>query len=119
MARYYESEALLKTICRGCNEEFSDAPCEPSACLLLREIKSLPTADVVPKSEVAREIFEEIEKIATAEGAYDYVSIQEIAELEKKYTEQAVENAERCIICGEVIPEGRQACPKCEKTTPK
>lgn len=71
------------------------------------------------KSEVAREIFEEIEKIATAEGAYDYVSIQEIAELKKKYTEQAVENAERCVICGEVIPEGRQACPKCEKTTPK
>ena len=43
-------------------------------------------ADVVPKSEVEK-IFEEIEKIATAEGAYDYVSIQEIAELKKKYTE--------------------------------
>ena len=40
------------------------------------------------KSEVAREIFAEIEKIATAEGAYDYVSIQEIAEIKKKYTEE-------------------------------
>lgn len=52
MARYYEGEALLSAICRGCNEEFSDAPCEPSGCLLLMEIQNLPTADVVPKSEV-------------------------------------------------------------------
>ena len=22
---------------------------------------------------------------------------------------------ERCVICGEVIPEGRQVCPKCER----
>ena len=46
--------------------------------------------DEIPetKREVAREIFAEIEKIATAEGAYDYVSIQDIAELEKKYTEE-------------------------------
>lgn len=22
---------------------------------------------------------------------------------------------ERCVICGEIIPEGRQVCPKCEK----
>lgn len=21
----------------------------------------------------------------------------------------------RCVICGEIIPEGRQACPNCEK----
>ena len=40
------------------------------------------------EEKVAREIFEEIEKIATSEGAYDYVSIQEIAELKKKYTEK-------------------------------
>ena len=24
------------------------------------------------------------------------------------------ENANRCVSCGEVIPEGRQVCPKCE-----
>lgn len=22
---------------------------------------------------------------------------------------------ERCVICGEIIPEGRQVCPLCEK----
>ena len=51
----------------------------------------LPTADVVPKSEVAREIFAEIEKItcrylddneySTGEMLYD------LDELKKKYTE--------------------------------
>lgn len=25
-----------------------------------------------------------------------------------------INNAEHCICCGEVIPEGRQVCPKCE-----
>ena len=24
------------------------------------------------------------------------------------------ENAERCVICGDIIPEGRQVCPNCE-----
>lgn len=24
-------------------------------------------------------------------------------------------NAERCIVCGDVIPEGRQVCPMCER----
>lgn len=28
---------------------------------------------------------------------------------------KAVENAERCVVCGEVIPDGRQVCPPCEK----
>lgn len=28
---------------------------------------------------------------------------------------KANENADRCIICGEIIPEGRQVCPNCEK----
>ncbi len=25
------------------------------------------------------------------------------------------ENAEHCVMCGEVIPEGRQVCPNCER----
>ncbi len=54
--------------------------CEPTKELLSELEKAV-------RVTVAREIFEEIEKIATADGAYDYVSIQEIAELKKKYTE--------------------------------
>ena len=29
--------------------------------------------------------------------------------------EQAGRNAERCVCCGEIIPEGRQVCPNCVK----
>ena len=61
-----------------------------------------PTADVVPKSEIAREIFEEIDKILneSRQGEYSkefgflnrvsyngYVLGKGLAELKKKYTE--------------------------------
>ena len=29
--------------------------------------------------------------------------------------EQNVANENRCVCCGEIIPEGRQVCPQCEK----
>ena len=29
------------------------------------------------------------------------------------------DNAERCVCCGEIIPEGRQICPACEKKANK
>ena len=28
-----------------------------------------------------------------------------------------LDNADRCVCCGDVIPEGRQVCPKCEGGT--
>ncbi|MBE6547834.1 MAG: hypothetical protein E7667_03005 [Ruminococcaceae bacterium] len=92
MARYYEEQTVLNAVCRGCNEEFSDEPCEPSDCLLLREIKNLSTADVVPTSEVAREIFEEIENLSVNTvddwgNSVQIISEIDYAELKKKYTE--------------------------------
>lgn len=30
-------------------------------------------------------------------------------------TKNSISHSERCVICGEEIPEGRQVCPKCEK----
>lgn len=30
-----------------------------------------------------------------------------------------MDNAEHCICCGEVIPEGRQVCPQCESKAEK
>lgn len=55
----------------------------------------LPTVDVVPKSEVAREIFEEIEKALNLSKCYGESGIYfehdieaDIAELKKKYTEE-------------------------------
>lgn len=26
---------------------------------------------------------------------------------------------ERCVVCGEIVPEGRQVCPRCEADTGK
>lgn len=52
MDEYIKREDLISTICMGCNEEFSEEPCEPDCCAIRRAIKNIPTADVVPKSEV-------------------------------------------------------------------
>ena len=46
-----------------------------------------PIADVVPRAEVAREIFEEIEEYTTAWCGDYYISIEKLEELKKKYTE--------------------------------
>ena len=45
----------------------------------------ISSVGVVKKSEIVEEIFGELLKISTAEGAYDYVSSWDIAELRKKY----------------------------------
>ena len=53
-------------------------------------LNNMPTADVVPKTEFAREIFEEIEKLCDAHLYWNNCSIiqrDDIAELKKKYTE--------------------------------
>lgn len=38
--------------------------------------------------------------------------------MDKPYSKQiaiSADNAEHCVCCGDVIPEGRQVCPACEK----
>lgn len=39
------------------------------------------------------------------------------AEMQKRMPEPTTvpDNSEHCVCCGDVIPEGRQVCPKCEK----
>ena len=32
---------------------------------------------------------------------------------------RTVDNVDRCICCGEIIPEGRQVCPGCERSVKK
>lgn len=36
-----------------------------------------------------------------------------ITRLEKRLAERG----ETCVVCGDIIPEGRQVCPKCEEVT--
>ena len=45
--RYIDEDKVIHAVCFGCNQEFSDKPCEPSMCSIRQAIKSIPTADVV------------------------------------------------------------------------
>ena len=67
--------------------------------------------------KAVQDVFADIEREIKNHGI-TYAQ-RKIAELKKKYTKQTIENAERCIACGEIIPEGRQMCLKCEKATSK
>ena len=63
------------------------------------------------EEKVAREIIADMRELITG---YENIDLY-LDRIEKKYTEQVVDNAERCVVCGEVIPEGRQVCPPREK----
>ena len=78
---YIDRAHYCKHICK-CNRE----KCDRSAC----PIWSAPSADVVPRAEVARKIFEEIEKHECSNlfGKTNLymLTAEEFAELKKKHT---------------------------------
>ena len=79
MARYIDADKLL-------NNLPDDLPYKAS---VKRVLIQAPTEDVVPKSEVAREIFEEIEtscRTLKVWGICGYL-MSDITRLKKKYTE--------------------------------
>ena len=104
-------------------------------------IQKAPTADVVPRSEyiqqiaerqaaeeAIREIFEEIEEIIRKhDDRPKYNLILDLDKLKKKYVTdtndankvssgEIVKDPEhRCLYCQEIIPQGIDVCPKCEK----
>ena len=115
MARYIDADALIKEMqeCKYAN------PCNDfqrgvnaSIDIHITGIKHIPAADVVPKSEVAREIEAFEQKVGQIYDHYvfedtDYAdddvaieavinalteALNELAELKKKYTEEGKEN---------------------------
>ena len=85
MARYIDADALLEKM-KKTNRYFD----------VKFDIEEMPTANVAPRADVAREIFEEIEKLLClhydAEEYADYPSPhyeanlkKDIADLKKKY----------------------------------
>ena len=54
MDEFIKRKDAISAICFGCNQEFSDEPCEPKECYIRQAISNTPAADVVPKSEVDR-----------------------------------------------------------------
>ena len=51
MDEYITRNNAISAVCFGCNQQFSDEPCEPSECSIRQSIMALPTADV---AEVVR-----------------------------------------------------------------
>ena len=94
MARYIDADELIKVIAREANFQLRTPDKDGEArglVMAMKTIKKFPTADVAPRAELAREIFEEIE------NAYCYWGNRyngwaefgkKIAELKKKYTEE-------------------------------
>lgn len=47
MDDYIKRKDAIEAACMGCNDDFSNEPCEPSDCDITRKIMELPSADVV------------------------------------------------------------------------
>ena len=45
-------------------------------------------------------------------------SVADVLEVSLDELAGRAKNVDRCVVCGEIIPEGRQVCPICEKATP-
>jgi predicted nucleic acid-binding Zn ribbon protein len=105
----------------------------------LRCLEQMPTADVAPRAKIAREIcskicreindalqsnYKVLPQIEQSEALWNRVSGKIdalrgidgfIADLLEEYMIREISNEEKCLVCGEVIPEGRQVCPNCEE----
>ena len=92
MARYIDAEKLCKALR---DMAFYQNPYKQSTILgVVESIENFPTADVAPRAEVAREIFEEIDTMIFGTIIPDdcaIISIAKLAELKKKYTATVAE----------------------------
>lgn len=79
MPRYIDADALIA--------EYDRVHVGPAGGARKLMVEA-PTADVAPKSEVAREIFAEIEKIIDRTLCLDINAYSAYEELKKKYTEE-------------------------------
>ena len=91
MARYIDLDKLLKVL----EDELKDKNPNDIAYLVFKlfigRLSQEPTADVAPRAEVAREIFEEIDSIrdkTTAGNIMRLAFFKQLAGLKRKYTEE-------------------------------
>ena len=89
MARYIDADALLKNINTNPAEALNERCAQ-----ILEAILYAPTADVAPRAEVAREIFEEIRDLIRftmepySTTLYAKIEFEKLEALKKKYTEE-------------------------------
>lgn len=95
MARYIDADKLIEkyenAMAEDWNKKTSPLSWSDAYDCVIADIDEMPTADVVPKSEIAK-IFEEIERHSEDVGFSSFMERREftawIAELKKKYTEE-------------------------------
>lgn len=90
MARYIDADALIEVL-QGWREDSAmyDGAGNPVDSILydvIRHIEDAPTADVAPRAEVAREIFEELDK-KIFHHVPDLHTFEIYTDLKKKYTQ--------------------------------
>ena len=98
MARYVDTDKLKNDILMKYKKHW-EVPCSSEDRLIQTVVADLrvlieknTTADVAPRAEVAREIFEEIERYMmdftdVTHTAYKHIGTATFAHLKKKYTE--------------------------------
>lgn len=59
---------------------------------------------------ICRELQEEVQKIAMEHYGWSVDDFRAL--FGKNYL--SMSNADKCVCCGEIVPEGRQVCPACE-----
>ena len=141
MARYIDADALMQDVKRNSSHGLSEWSTIGVMCLIERQ----PTVDVVSRiarelhdkiameicSKIGREIndalqsnYKVLPQIEQSEALWNRVSgkidalrgIDDfIADLLEEYMIREISNEEKCLVCGDVIPEGRQVCPNCEE----
>lgn len=146
MDEYIKREDAIKAVTVATVDMGLSDPTDPVSLASLvarRNIKHIPAAEVVPRSEVERlekevdrlsqvvlyhdafkadeirEIFEEIETLFGAATEVTIIAqvieMSEYKALKKKYLpETKVSSGDICVVCGESVPEGRQVCGMCE-----
>lgn len=92
MARYIDADKLHEHIttnhCGECGIYNGEMCCSCPMDKALNYIEDFPIADVAPRAEVARKIFDEIHKIRSFGIYYNcaIINLDRLAEIEKKYT---------------------------------
>lgn len=86
MARYIDADKIPYYL-----DTSEEAPIEGRQIAFKSDIEKIPTADVAPRAEVAREIFEEIEENAIEHDMFGrtllFIGQGTLDELKKKYAE--------------------------------
>ena len=78
MARYIDADALKRKLI----DEKGFFP-----AIVADALDEMPYADVVPRAEVTKEIFAEIENLCGTNGYHLITTVAKFNELKKKYTE--------------------------------